>query len=79
MRKNALSVKNFKMANMYTVSGGVERLDDFDFDLDDGIDSDFGREGVRSYLSRAGLDGLEGVQRSDHDRADNGGRRHSRR
>ena len=79
MRKNALSVKNFKMANMYTVSGGVERLDDFDFDLDDGIDSDFGREGVRSYLSRAGLDGLEGVQRGDHDRADNGGRRHSRR
>ena len=57
MRKNALSVKNFKMANMYTVSSVVERLDDFDFDLDDGLDSDFGREGVRSYLSRAGLDG----------------------
>ena len=73
MRKNALSVK---MANMYTVSSVVERLDDFDFDLDDGLDSDFGREGVRSYLSRPGLDGLEG---GDRDKADNGGRRHSRR
>ena len=73
MRKNALSVKNFKMANMYTVSSVVERLDDFDFDLDDGLDSDFGREGLRSYLSRAGLDGLEGVQRGDRDKADNEG------
>ena len=67
------------MANMYSVSGVVERLDDFDIDLDDGLDSDFRREGVRSYLSRAGLDGLEDVQRGDHDKADNGGRRHSRR
>ena len=79
MRKNALSVKNFKMANMYTVSGVVERLDDLDFDLDDGLDSDFGREGVRSYLSRADLDGFDGVRRGDRDRAHNGGRRHSRR
>ena len=46
MRKNALSVKNFKMANMYTVSGVLEQLDDFDFNLDDGLDSDFGRRGV---------------------------------
>ena len=61
---------------MYIVSGVVERLHDFDFDLDDGIDSDFGREGVRSYLSRAGLDGLEDVQHGDDD---DGGRRHSRR
>ena len=67
------------MANMYSVSGVVERLDDFDFDLDDGLDSNFGREGVRSYLYGAGLDGLEDDQRGDHDRADNGGRRHSRR
>ena len=73
----ALRKKKFKMASMYTVSSVVERLDDFDFDLDDGLDSDFGREGVRSYLSRAGLDGLEGVQRGDRDKADNGGRRHS--
>ena len=79
MHINALSVKNLKMANTYTVSSVVERQDDFDFDLDDGLDSDFGREGVRSYLSRAGLDGLEGVQRGDRYKADNGGRRHSRR
>ena len=58
------------MANIYAVSGVVERLHDFDFDLDSG---DFGREGVCSYLSRAGLDGLEDVQHGDHDRADNGG------
>ena len=59
MRKNALSVKNFKMANMYTVSSVVERLDDFDFDLDDGLDSDFGREGVRSYCTFPGLAWME--------------------
>ena len=66
MRKNALSVKNFKMANMYTVSGVVERLDDLDFDLDDGLDSYFGR-GVLSYLSRADLDGFDGVRRGDRE------------
>ena len=40
------------MANMYTVSGVLEQLDDFDFNLDDGLDSDFGQRGVHIYLPR---------------------------
>ena len=48
MCKNALtSVKNFKMANMYTVSSVVERLDDFDFDLDDAISDE--KESVATF------------------------------
>lgn len=31
---------------MYAVSGVLERLDDFDFNLDDGLDSDFDRGGM---------------------------------
>ena len=38
------------MANVYTVSGVLERLDDFDYDLGDGLDSVFGKGGVHSYL-----------------------------
>ena len=58
------------MANLYTLSDVLQQLDDSDFDLDDGEDSDFEGDGVHSYLPMARLDGIEDDDRDEDDNGD---------
>ena len=56
--------KNYNVADKYTVSGTLEQLDNFDFDMTMDV---FRGKGVHCYLPGPGLNGFEDGDRGKED------------